>query len=150
MINRRQTRHRGAWLTLAMAGLLQACQTAPAPTAAAPGTRVYSADMTGGARSCEVPKVSLTNGQPTDASMKVTNDGGWCGIPVTQQNGKVFGAGLLTVRPTHGTVLIHQVGDVTRVDYTPDRGFAGTDAFTVKLIPGDSLIRTSVTVTSGK
>ena len=60
---------------------------------------------------------------------------------------KPFEAGLLTVRPRHGTVLIHEVGDDTRIDYTPDRGFAGSDTFAVKLIPGNAAIQIAVTVT---
>jgi hypothetical protein len=40
------------------------------------------------------------------------------------------------------------VGDETRIDYTPDRRFAGSDAFTVKLIPGDATIKVAVTVTA--
>jgi hypothetical protein len=78
--------------------------------------------------------------------MKTVNDGGWCGIPVHQDGPKPFGAGLLETRPAHGDVLIHEVGDDTRIDYTPDRGFAGHDAFAVKLIPGDAIIRVTVTV----
>jgi hypothetical protein len=44
--------------------------------------------------------------------------------------------------------MIHQVGDDTRIDYTPDRGFTGTDSFAVKLIPGNAVIRITVTVVS--
>jgi hypothetical protein len=34
---------------------------------------------------------------------------------------------------------------VTRIDYTPNKGFVGTDAFAVKLIPGDATVRVAVT-----
>ncbi len=65
-----------------------------------------------------------------------------------QQDGsKPFGAGLLMARPGHGTVVIHAVGDDTRIDYTPDRGFTGSDSFAVKLIPGDATVHVAVTVT---
>jgi hypothetical protein len=73
------------------------------------------------------------------------NDGGWCAITVTR-GGKPFDSSLVTARPAHGTVLVHKVGDTTRIDYTPDRGYAGSDSFSVKLIPGDSSIRVTVTV----
>ena len=81
--------------------------------------------------------------------MKVAaNDGGWCAIPVHQDGPKPFEAGLLTARPAHGTVLIHEVGDDTQIDYTPDHGFAGSDSFAVKLVPqGDATIQVPVTVT---
>ena len=39
---------------------------------------------------------------------------------------------------------MHKVGDVTRIDCTPDCGYTGTDSFTVKLIPGDSSISFAV------
>ena len=45
-------------------------------------------------------------------------------------------------------MLIHEVGDNTRIDYTPDRGFSGTDSFAVKLIPGDAKVIVAVTVTA--
>ena len=79
--------------------------------------------------------------------MKVGNDGGWCGLRAQQAGDKPFEAGLLTVRPEHGDVLIHEVGDDTRIDYTPDRGFSGSDAFAVKVIPGDATINVAVAVT---
>jgi hypothetical protein len=151
MTKNRRTRCRGAWTTLAMTGLLlQGCASSQTSTSAGSGTRVFSADVTGGAKSCEAPRLSLDQGQAADAQMKVGNDGGWCGLVATQNNGKPFDAGLLTSRPAHGTVLIHRVGDVTRTDYTPDRGFTGADAFGVKLIPGDASIRISVAVTAAR
>jgi hypothetical protein len=110
--------------------------------------RVYAADLAGEAKFCDVPKVSPVAGEPLDAPMKVANDGGWCGIRVHQDGPRPYEAGLLTTRPNHGTVLIHEVGDDTRIDYTPDRGFTGGDAFVVKLLPGNAAIQTTVTVTS--
>lgn len=78
--------------------------------------------------------------------MRVGNDGGWCGISV-QLDGQPYAAGLLTESPAHGNVFIHPVGDSTRIDYTPEAGFTGTDRFVVQLIPGNAAIRATVTVT---
>ncbi len=78
--------------------------------------------------------------------MRVANDGGWCAISV-QLDGRPYAAGLLTEPPAHGKVFIHPVGDSTRIDYTPDPGFTGTDRFVVQLIPGYAVLRTTVTVT---
>ncbi len=78
--------------------------------------------------------------------MTVGNDGGWCGITVAD-GGQPYSAGLLTIRPTHGRVYIHTVGDATRIDYTPDTGFTGSDNFAVRVVPGNDLIRVAVTVT---
>jgi hypothetical protein len=148
MTENRQARSLMAWLALAAAGLLlQACtENRAAPSA--PTARVFAADMAGGAKSCEASKPDLTDGQSASATMKVGNDGGWCGIAVAQKDGKPFQSGLLVARSTHGKVLIHQVGDSTRIDYTPDRGFTGSDSFAVKLIPGDAVLRVAVTVTA--
>ena len=133
------------WIALAaVAGLLQAC--APDQSVRASKARVFAADLAGGAKVCQVPKVSPTDGQTTEVPMGLGNDGGWCGLAL-QRGDAPFSAGLLSTRPAHGTVMIHKVGDFTRIDYTPDRGFTGADSFSVKLVPGNAVIRVNVTVT---
>lgn len=138
------TRH-AAWAALLLTvALLQGC----APTAAPPSRlRVYAADVTGGAKLCDVPRITPVGDKTTEAAITVGNDGGWCGLPVSQSGPKPYDAGLLTARPTHGTVLIHSVGDTTRIDYTPDRGFTGQDEFSVKLLPTDATLHMAVSVT---
>jgi hypothetical protein len=122
---------------------LQGCaHQAPRPSAP-----VYAIDFQGAAKQCTVPKqVDLQPGKTADATMAVTNDGGWCAIAVAQSGPEPYAAGLLTGRPAHGKVYIHPVGDQTRIDYTPETGFGGTDQFEVKLIPGDEVLRVAVTV----
>ena len=44
-------------------------------------------------------------------------------------------------------VYIHPVGNATRIDYTPDARFSGSDTFVVKLLPGSPVLRVSVAVT---
>src|SRR5690348_9256412 len=107
----------GLVVTAATALLLQGCEKPPAAST----TRVYAADMAGAAKTCVVPKVSPAAGQDTPVQMKLGNDGGWCAIPV-RDGSRPYAAGLLTAPPAHGKVLIHTVGDDTRIDYTPDRG----------------------------
>jgi hypothetical protein len=149
--NQRPT-HRGAtrplaWLALLLTGmLLQACGPNAANGPAGSKLRMFAADLTGAAKICEVPKLTPVNGQINEVAIKVGNNGGWCALPVHQSGPKPFSAGLLAARPAHGTVLIHEVGDDTRIDYTPDRGFAGTDSFAVKLIPGAATINVAATV----
>lgn len=137
-----------AWLALLLSGtLLQAC----APNSGAgPGSRLrlFAADLSGAAKTCEVPKITPGARQTTEAEIKLVNDGGWCGLPVHQPGPKPYNAGLLVARPANGTVLIHAVGDETRIDYTPDRGFAGSDSFTVKLLPDDATIQVAANVTT--
>jgi hypothetical protein len=127
---------------IGLAVMLQGCAPQARP---ASGTRLFATDFTGGAKSCNVPKVSPVAGKETAATMTVGNDGGWCGITV-DDNGHPFSAGLLTDRPEHGQVFIHSVGDATRIDYTPNKGFTGSDRFTVRLLPGSAVIRAAVTV----
>lgn len=127
-------------------GLLSGC--ANTSGTAGPGSRlpVYAADVTGAAKVCEASSITPGAGQAATATMKLGNDGGWCGILTHQAGPKPYGAGLLTTRPAHGTVTIHSVGDNTRIDYVPDRGYAGADSFTVKLLPGNEMVQVSVTV----
>jgi hypothetical protein len=149
--HRRPTRpgamHPLAWPALLLtAALLQGCGQGNGPGGSR--LRVFAADLAGGAKTCEVPPVAPESGKSVDATMKLANDGGWCGLPVHQDGPRPFDAGLLTTRPGHGDVLIHEVGDFTRIDYTPDRGYSGSDSFGVKLVPGDAIIRVAVTVTA--
>jgi hypothetical protein len=135
-------RHTILFLTLATTGLLlQGCgPRGPGGS----GVRLYEADMKGGAKTCEVSKTAPVAGKTTDATMKVGSDGGWCGLYV-QNGGRPFDAGLLTARAQHGTPFVHTVGTETRIDYTPDFGFAGADTFTIQLLPGDATLRVAVT-----
>ena len=134
-----------ACAAMGIAALIQGCapQQRPAST-----TRLFATDQMGGAKSCNVPKVDAAAGKETAASMTVGNDGGWCAISV-DNGGHPYAAGLLSGRPQHGRVFIHSVGDATRIDYTPERGYAGADTFSVRLLPGDAVIRTNVTVQPG-
>ncbi len=132
---------------LLVGALLQGCSEKAAPPAGST-LRVYAADVTGGAKRCTVPAVSPAPGKTADAAITVGNDGGWCGLPLHQPGPKPFSAGLLTARPAHGSVTIHEVGDDTRIDYVPDRGYAGPDSYAVKLLPGDGVVQVSVTVTA--
>lgn len=127
------------------AALLQACQ--PPPQQPGSTTRLYAEDQAGGAKSCTVsPITPPAPGKDTTATMTVGNDGGWCAITVAD-GGHPYAAELLTARPAHGRVFYHPVGDATQIDYTPNRGYAGDDSFTVRLLPGEGLIRVNVSVT---
>jgi hypothetical protein len=131
----------------AVAGLLALQACAPQQQAAAPaGPRIYAVDLQGGARLCTVPAISLATDRPAETAIVVGNDGGWCGISVSQPGPKPFDAGLVTERPSNGRLNIHTVGSATRIDYTPDRGYAGPDAFAVRMVPGGGALKVAVTV----
>lgn len=125
--------------------LLQGCAEQPAPQEP---IREYAIDLQGGAKTCTVSKTVPEAGKSVQANLSMGNDGGWCALTVAA-DGKPYGAGLLTTRPQHGKVFIHTVGNDTRIDYTPDRGFTGADKFSVKLLPGDAGIDAAVTVSPG-
>jgi hypothetical protein len=134
---------RAAWMAIAGLLCLAGCEGPKRPTASA--TRVFAVDQTGAAKVCTVPQPTLKDSEVATIAVSVGNDGGWCGITI-ERGGKPFDAGLLTDRPEHGRVFIHSVGDTTRIDYTPDRRFAGADSFTVTLLPGNAAIHANVTV----
>jgi hypothetical protein len=132
---------------LTLMALLAGCAQPMATRSAAPTARLYANDLAGGAKLCTVPRpVNLTAGQPTEATMVLDNDGGWCGILVAQPGPKPFDLGLVEARPTNGRLHIRKVGDNTRVDYIPNAAFGGTDAFAVRLMPGGATLRVAVTV----
>jgi hypothetical protein len=119
---------------------LAAC-TPPASGPVASRNQIYSTDLSGKAASCTAPDVALTQGKESTATI-VTGGSGWCGIAVTM-GGNAMTAGLLTQPARSGRVYVHTVGDVTRVDYTPSAG-AGADSFAVQFIPGDEIMRVTV------
>ena len=127
----------------AAALVLQACAPPPKPAST---TRLYAADFVGAAKACTVPKLATpAPDKEVSATMTVGNDGGWCAITV-DNNGQPFDAGLLTARPAHGHAYVHTVGDATRIDYTPNAGYAGPDSFAVRLLPTGAVVRAEVTV----
>ena len=146
----RQGRVGRLWLPVATvaAVALQGCAQKP-PLAPHTSLPVYQTDLLGAAKVCTVANPALQPGKTVDVAMAVTNDGGWCAITVHQAGPEPYAAGLLAGRPAHGKVLVHSVGDETRVDYTPVARFAGTDGFSVRLLPGDPVIRVAVTVARG-
>jgi hypothetical protein len=107
---------------------------------------IYTVDRTGGARVCTTQPASPADGQNIQVPMQVSNEGGWCGIPL-QRGGVPFDSYLMVSRAQHGRVFAHRVGGNTRLDYTPDPAFTGADTFTVRLLPGDATVKVAVTVT---
>jgi len=133
-----------AGLVLTATALLAGCAKPPPP---APTARLYAIDLAGAARRCTVGPLTPVAGKEVAARMTVGNDGGWCAFAVAQPGPQPYAAGLLTEQPAHGRVYIHPVGDNTRIDYTPDGGYVGPDAFIVTLLPGRAVIRATVSVT---
>jgi hypothetical protein len=138
-----------AWSVAVSAVLVAAGCTPKPPPVVAVQPRYYAVDLQGAAKSCKVPPLLMQDNRMTSTTMDVGNDGGWCAITVTRKDIGPYDAGLLTGRPEHGVVYVHTVGNDTRIDYTPNHGFAGPDNFTVTLLPGGAAIKVAVTVTPG-
>ena len=107
---------------------------------------MFAVDVAGGAKTCVTPSVSAPDGMEVRADIQVSDEGGWCGITLNR-SGTAYDTYFMVARPNHGRVYAHHVGSYTRVDYTPDAGYAGRDSFAVRLIPGDAVLRGEVTVT---
>ena len=129
------------WLCLAAIAILaQGC--------AKPGawSGVFASDLAGGAKTCVASAAAPPDGQTVLAQMQVSNEGGWCGITASR-GGSPFESYLMAARPAHGRVFAHRVGTATRIDYTPNPGFVGTDSFAVRMLPGNAVVQGAVTVT---
>jgi hypothetical protein len=109
------------------------------------GPGIFTIDTQGGAKTCVASNAAPPDGQAVLAQMQVSDEGGWCGI-LANHNGAAFDSYLMEIRPSHGTIYAHHVGNNTRIDYTPETGFVGTDRFSVRLIPGNAVIESAVTV----
>ncbi len=142
---------RSCVMLAAVGVVLAGCaQKAPPPAAPAaplpPTTGEGKYDLLGQSSQCVAPEiVTIPDGVAQNLSLSFGNDSGWCALRLTH-GGKPFDAALLPVMPKNGVVFIHKVASFTRIDYTPNAGFSGTDAFTVKLLPGYLPLHVTVTI----
>ncbi len=107
---------------LALAG----CARTPPPTPA------VDLQNEGIAKTCTPSAVDLA--APTPATIALTNDG-WCGLVTAEKDGQPFKYGLVKTRPEHGRVYIRPVNGQTRVEYSANPGYTGSDRFAVALVP---------------
>ncbi len=112
---------------LAVALAVSACANTKPPVLAESDPR-----NDGIAKTCTPTNPDTTKPGPYTASIAMTDDG-WCGVFAVEKDGKPFSLGLVRARPTNGRVFIQKVANSTRVEYTPNTGFTGTDSFTVAL-----------------
>ncbi len=133
--------------TLAAAIALSGC-AAKAP----PAPPAVDLQNEGIAKTCTPSAVDLAAAAP--ATIAMTNDG-WCGVVTAEKDGQPFKLGLVKTRPAHGRVYIQPVNGQTRVEYTANAGFVGSDNFTVALVSrtantSDTPLRVDVAVTQGE
>jgi hypothetical protein len=99
---------------------------------------------------CLVAPFTVADGGSVNVSMALNNDGGYCAATLTASSGRPYDAPLETVPPQHGTAHVVKYNGKTSIEYVPEPGFTGHDAFTVRLIvrgmPGYTTLQVAVTV----
>ena len=109
------------------------------------------------------PTDPMTDGRSTTCAATPVADGagaitmsndGWCSVALSD-GGAPFTLGRVTARPANGRIVVQSVGRDTRVEYTPNDRFTGTDRFTVALRPrsagaADVPVQVAVTVAAGE
>ncbi len=132
----------------ATAVTLSGCAAPPAP---AP---VATEDLNVGiAKTCTPTPVDLSTASAA-ATITMTNDG-WCALHTKQKDGQPFLLGLVKTNPAHGRILIQKIGGETRIEYTANERYVGTDKFVVALRPTaanvpDTTIQVAVDVSMGE
>ncbi len=138
--------------------LIAIAATAIAVTGCAPqSTQVVGAAQEsneGIAKTCTPSSVDFGAGSAATATIAMTNDG-WCALHTKDKNGEPFKFGLVKSKPQHGYILIQKIGSQTRIEYTAEGRFVGTDNYSVALASNqantpDSTIQVAVTVTRGE
>ena len=127
---------------------LSACANTKPPVLAAEDPRNDGIPTT-----CTPTKTEMKTCGSYTGTVAMANDG-WCGVFAVERDGKPFSLGLVRNRPEHGRVFIQKVANATRVEYTPNAGYVGSDAFTVALRSNnagvqDTPLQVSVSVTPG-
>lgn len=130
-------------IAVAAALVLSGCATKAPPPAA------VDLQNEGIAKTCTPSAVDPAAGTP--ATIALTNDG-WCGVVTAEKDGQPFKFGLVKTRPEHGRVYIRPVNGQTRVEYTANPGYVGSDRFAVALASRtagtpDAPLQVDVTVT---
>ncbi len=127
---------------------LQACAPQPPPPV------VALDDLNEGiAKTCSYSPVQPKPGAAVDATITMTNDG-WCAFRASEKQGSAYLLGLVKERPSHGELQIRKWAGESRVEYTANAGYVGTDKFGVALRPtdggADAMVMLTATITRGE
>ncbi|GAN62752.1 hypothetical protein AA0313_0633 [Acetobacter indonesiensis NRIC 0313] len=126
-------------------GMLAGCATTSGPIqTGSPNPFGY---MKKSAVCSTTPVKAGANGQLA-TTMTVRSDDGLCELKISQPSGKSYASFGVTPAPEHGKAFLYNLDNDTHVTYTPTMGYAGTDTFTVILVPGPGEKRTNLTVTA--
>lgn len=128
----------------ALASALAACAHQPveAPTPPPPNPYGYLKP----AAFCEAPTPKLPPAGQATATMRLSDDGGFCAFHFSRPGNMPFAAGLVIHVPQHGQPLIYNYNGATVVSYTPTAGYIGPDSMTLELVPGAGQPRVTLTL----
>ncbi|GAN60251.1 Ig-like domain-containing protein [Acetobacter cibinongensis] len=138
-------RLRGIAVLALTGGLLAGCATTSGPVRT--GTPNPFGYLKKSAVCSTTPVKTGPDGQ-LSTTMTVRSDDGLCELKLSQPSGKAYASFGVSPAPEHGKAFLYSLDDDTHVSYTPTMGYAGTDSFTVTLIPGGGQKRTRLTVTA--
>jgi hypothetical protein len=134
---------------LAISAPLTGCQKPPPPVAEAPPPLPPHLGPPPAAN-CLVAPFTVHDGGTVTVKMTVSNDGGYCAATLTADSGQPYDAPLVPEKPTHGEDSVVQYNHKTSIEYVPNTGYVGHDAFTAKLIvkgkPGYTTINVAIDV----
>ncbi len=130
--------------TGALASALAACAPPPIEAAAPLPPNPYG--YLKPAAFCEAPTPRLPPGGHSTATMRLSDDGGFCAFHFSQAGNLPFAAGLVIHVPQHGQPLIYNYNGATVVSYTPSAGYIGPDSMTLELVPGAGQPRVMLTL----
>ena len=127
-----------------VAGLLSGCAHPPVAAEALPPNPYGYLKP---AAICTTSPVKLPVSGRVNASMTMSNDGGYCLLAVSQSDGSgQFASFLVTRVPAHGSPLLYNYNGQSRITYTPTSGYIGLDSMSIELVPGPGRPRVSVDV----
>lgn len=136
-------------LLLSTGTLLASCANPPPPPPPAPPPPPPHLGPPPAA-ACSVAPFTIKDGATNVIQMTLGNDGGYCAAQFTAENGRPYDAPLEPVPPRGGHARVIKYNGKTSVEYTPNPGFAGHDALTIRLIergrPGYTTVNVQVTV----
>ena len=101
---------------------------------------------------CQVKKFFLVNLTVQHTNLTIANQGQACSFTLVNPDLQIFNTAALVTEPAmHGlaTAGLLSSGVQAGVSYTPQPGYAGPDAFSVTVEPGDRAVRVHVTVQPG-
>ncbi|ATJ91058.1 Ig-like domain-containing protein [Acetobacter tropicalis] len=138
-------RLRGIAVLALTGGMLAGCATTSGPVQV--GTPNPFGYMKKSAVCSTTPIKTGADGQMS-TTMTVRSDDGLCELKISQPSGKSYASFGVSPAPEHGKAFLYSLDRDTHVTYTPTMGYAGTDTFTVILVPGPGEKRTRLTVTA--